>query len=162
MPTQYDSPHPGPRSMFQSLRAIALFGGMTLMLYASAMQSARADPQGGAAAVPPQFSRVACYELVQDAGRRIAWARWERQFPVEKTRSERLPDDTPAWVVDLVAGWITDAYQWQVTDEQVYEWASELGNVDNLPHADRLTVHETIAIWMRRIGRQCSGHSPRA
>jgi len=92
----------------------------------------------------------------------IAWARWERQFPLEKTLSGRFPDGTPAWAVDLVGGWITDAYQWRVTDEQVYEWAAELGNVDNLPHADRLSVHETIAIWMRRIGRQCSGHSPHA
>jgi hypothetical protein len=162
MPMQRHSRHPGPRSMFQLSRTVALFWGTTLVLCAAAMQPARADPEGGAVGIPAQFSKVACYELVQDAGRRIAWARWERQFPVEKMRSGGLPDDTPAWAVDLVGGWITDAYQWQVTDEQVYEWAAELGNVDNLPHADRLSVHETIAIWMRRIGRQCSGHSPHA
>jgi hypothetical protein len=162
MPMQRDLRHPRPRSIFQSPRPAALFWGMTVLLCASAMQPVRADPEGGAAGIPRQFNMVACYELVQDAGRMIAWARWERQFPVEKTRSRRFPDDTPAWVVDLVGKWITDAYQWQVTDEQVYEWAAELGNVDNLPHADRLSVHETIAIWMRRIGRQCSGYSPHA
>ena len=162
MRTERISYHASPRSIFQSLRPSALFWGMALLLCASAMQPVRADPEGGAASLPRQFSTVACYELVQDAGRMIAWARWERQFPLEKTLSGRFPDDTPAWAVDLVGGWITDAYQWRVTDEQVYEWAAELGNVDNLPHADRLSVHETIAIWMRRIGRQCSGHSPHA
>jgi len=162
MPMQRDSRHPGPHSMFQLPRSVALFWGTILVLWALAMQSVRADPEGGATGIPPQFSTVACYELVQDAGRRIAWARWERRFPVEKTRSGAFPGDTPAWAVDLVGEWITDAYQWQVTDEQVYEWAAELGSVDNLPHADRLSVHETIAIWMRRIGRQCSGHWPHA
>jgi len=135
MRTERISYHASPRSISRSFRPSALFWGMAMLLCASAMQPVRADPEGGAAAIPRQFSTVACYELVQDAGRMIAWARWERQFPLEKTLSGRFPDGTPAWAVDLVGGWITDAYQWRVTDEQVYEWAAELGNVDNLPHA---------------------------
>jgi hypothetical protein len=58
-------------------------------------------------------------------------------------------------MTDLVQEWITDAYQWQATDDQILQWASELGNVQDLPHADRLNVHETTAIWLRRIARQC-------
>jgi hypothetical protein len=59
-------------------------------------------------------------------------------------------------MIDLVQGWIADAYEWRATDEQVLQWARELGNAEDLPHADRLTVSETIAIWMRRIARQCA------
>jgi hypothetical protein len=55
----------------------------------------------------------------------------------------------------MVKTWIADAYSWQVTDEQIYEWAKELGNTDDLPSATGLNRHIQIAIWMRRIVRQC-------
>jgi len=100
-----------------------------------------------------------CYELVQDAGRMIAWARWEQGFSLEKTRAAPFPANTPPWMVALVQDWITDAYQWQATDEQILQWASELGNVDDLPHAAQLSRHETIAIWMRHIARQGTARS---
>ena len=140
----------------------ALRWGLMLLLCVFVVPLSLADPERDPRGMPQQFSTVACYELVQDAGRMIAWARWERHFSLEKARSGGFRADTPGWAIDLVGSWITDAYQWQATDEQVFEWAAELGNVDNLPHADRLTVHETIAIWMRRIGRQCNSHSPHA
>ena len=89
----------------------------------------------------------------------IAWARWEQHFPLEKTRSAPFPPNTPPWMIELVQEWITDAYQWQATDEQILQWASELGNVENLPHPAQLSAHETIAIWMRHIARQCSARS---
>jgi hypothetical protein len=54
-----------------------------------------------------------------------------------------------------VQEWIADAYQWRANEEQIRQWAAELGSVDDLPSAERLSVHETIAIWMRRIARQC-------
>jgi len=59
-------------------------------------------------------------------------------------------------VIDLVQGWIADAYQWRATDEQVRQWAAELGSVDNIPSAEALSVHETIAVWLRRIARSCN------
>jgi len=105
---------------------------------------------------PAEFSTVACYGLVEAAGRSIAWARWEKHLSVEKTRSAPFRAHTPTWVIDLVQGWIDDAYQWRATEEQIRQWADELGSVEDLPNADALTVHETIAIWMRRIGRQCN------
>jgi hypothetical protein len=104
---------------------------------------------------PLEFSAGACYRLVQEAGRPIAWARWEKGLSLEKTRSTGLRDDKPAWVIDLVRGWISDAYRWRATDEQIRQWAAELGSVDNLPSVETLSVHETIAIWLRRIARLC-------
>ena len=105
---------------------------------------------------PSEYSAAACYGLVQDAGRGIAWARWEKGLSLEKTRSTPFRADTPTWVIDLVQGWIADAYQWRATDEQVRQWAAELGSVDNMPSAEALSVHETIAVWLRRIARLCN------
>ena len=107
---------------------------------------------------PPvsEFNTAACYGLVAEAGRAIAWARWEQRLPLEKTRSAPFRANTPAWVIDLVQGWVDDAYVWRASNEQIQQWAAELGSVDSLPSADALSVHETIAIWMRRIGRQCN------
>jgi hypothetical protein len=105
--------------------------------------------------VPPEFNAVACYQLVQDSARPIAWARWEKGFSLEKTRSAKFRADTPVWAINLVQEWIADAYQWRASDEQVRQWAAELGSVDDLPSADALSVHETIAIWIRRIARRC-------
>jgi len=99
---------------------------------------------------------AACKQLVWDAGRMVAWARWDKGLPLERTRSVSFPPDTPAWMVAQVQNWITDAYQWQPTDDQVFEWAAELGNVEDLPRADRLSKHVTTAIWLRRIARMCT------
>lgn len=106
---------------------------------------------------PPDYTAAACYGLVQNAGRAIAWARWEKGLSLEKTRSAPFRASTPGWVIDLVNGWIDDAYQWRATDQQIRQWGAELGSVDDLPSAEALSVHEKIAIWMRRIGRQCDG-----
>jgi hypothetical protein len=111
---------------------------------------------------PPDYSAAACYGLVQNAGRAIAWARWEKGLSLEKTRSAPFRANTPNWVIDLVKGWIDDAYQWRATDQQIRQWAAELGSVDDLPSAEALSVHEKIAIWMRRIGRQCDGQDVHA
>src|SRR6267142_301469 len=50
---------------------------------------------------PPagEFNTVACYGLVAEAGRAIAWARWEKQLPLDKTRSAPFRANTPAWVI---------------------------------------------------------------
>jgi hypothetical protein len=111
---------------------------------------------------PLEFSAAACYGLVGAAGRPIAWARWEKHLSLNQTRSAPFRPDTPAWVIDLVNGWIDDAYQWRATDQQIRQWAAELGSVEDLPSADALSVPETIAIWMRRIGRQCNERDVRA
>jgi hypothetical protein len=111
---------------------------------------------------PPEFSAVACYGLVEAAGRSIARARWEEHLSLNQTHSARFRPDTPTWVIDLVKGWIDDAYQWRATDQQIRQWAAELGSVEDLPSADALSVPETIAIWMRRIGRQCNERDVRA
>jgi hypothetical protein len=81
---------------------------------------------------------------------------------MEKTRSAVLRDDTPSWAVDLENEWIGDAYEWRASTEQIQQWAAELGSVDDLPSAQQLSVHETIAIWMRRIGRECSQRAANA
>ena len=137
------------------LSACAVWG-IVLACYFVLLAPAKADPMPEHAGA---FTRGMCYELVQDAGRMIAWARWERGFSLEQARSAPFPSDTPPWMLTLVQDWITDAYQWQVTDEQVLQWAAELGNTDNLPPAAQLSSHETIAIWIRRIARQCSARS---
>jgi hypothetical protein len=143
--------HVRPRPI---LAACAVWG-LVLLLYFFAMSPARADSVRVDDRMPRQFTTLGCFQLVQDAGRMIAWARWEQGFTLEKTRSAQFPSNTPVWMLDLVQEWITDAYQWKATDDQVVQWASELGNVRHLPHADQLSVHETTAIWLRRIARQC-------
>jgi hypothetical protein len=137
------------------LTACAVWG-IVLACYFVLLAPAKADPMPNHTGA---LTRGTCYELVQDAGRMIAWARWEQGFSLEKTRSAQFPPDTPPWMLSLVQDWITDAYQWQVTDEQVLQWAAELGNTDDLPPATQLSRHETIAIWIRRIARQCSARS---
>lgn len=129
--------------------------GLVLLLYFLMLSPAQAEAARTRDDLPRDFTTVGCYQLVQDAGRMIAWARWEQGFTLEKTRSAPFPPDTPVWMLDLVQEWIADAYQWEATDDQILQWATELGNVRDLPHADRLSVHETTAIWLRRIARQC-------
>lgn len=106
-------------------------------------------------ALPDTYSQSVCRALVMDAGRMIAWARWERNLTLERVRSEPVREGTPGWVVQLVQSWMTDAYQWQPTNEQIHLWAAELGSTKFLPRVEQLTKHETIAIWMRRIARGC-------
>ncbi len=137
----------------------ALISGAMFLSCACLMSAAHAgSARGHDGKLPQTFNRIACYQLVQNEGRLIAWARWEQNFTEAKTRTAEFQTGTPAWMVELVEGWIEDAYHWQVTDDQVYQWAQELGSTDNLPHADQLTNHQTIAIWMRRISRQCDEH----
>jgi len=137
------------------IRDALLLWALALLLYAVLTGSARADPMEGSRPAPYQFTTGACNQLVQDAGRMIAWARWEQGYSLEKTRGAQFPAQTPSWMIDLVQAWITDAYEWQVTDDQVLQWASELGSVQDLPRAAQLNRHETIAIWLRRIARGC-------
>jgi hypothetical protein len=118
---------------------------------------AQADPESPE--LPPTYTAPACRSLVLDTGRMIAWARWEKRYPLEKVRFDPYQDGTPSWVIQLVERWVVDAYEWKATDEQVLQWASELGNTQSLPRANQLTAHETIAIWMRRIARQCGNDS---
>jgi hypothetical protein len=163
MPRQRDClQYPDTPLRVRLIRNAGLFLGLTLLFCTFVVPLAQADPEQDPRRTPSEFTTAACYDLVQDAGRMIAWARWERHFSVEKTRSAGFRDNTPQWVIDLVQDWIADAYQWHATDQQVLEWASELGRVENLPHADQLTTHQAIAIWMRRIARHCNAHSPHA
>ena len=145
----------GPR-----VRNTALVLG--LLLCALMAHAPRPAAAHGQHSIPLEFNAAACYGLVQDAGRHIAWARWEQGLPVEKTRSAVLRGDTPSWAVDLENDWIGDAYEWRASSEQIQQWAAELGSVDDLPSAQQLSVHETIAIWMRRIGRECAQRAANA
>ena len=135
---------------------------LALWLCALMAQAPRPAAAHGQHGVPQEFNPAACYGLVQDAGRHIAWARWEKGFSVEKTRLEVLREEGPSWASDLETDWIADAYEWHASDEQIRQWAAELGSVDNLPSAEELSVHEAIAIWMRRIGRHCSERAAHA
>jgi hypothetical protein len=160
--TRQSSLTQGGHAMSRFIRAVpgavrsAPLWGLFALCCTFAVPAAFADPARHAG-MPQSFDRLACYELVQHEGRMIAWARWEQGYSLEKTRSGQFPEGTPDWMVTMVETWITDAYSWQVTDEQVRQWAEELGNTEHLPAANRLSRHETIAIWMRRIARQCAG-----
>lgn len=139
---------PRMRSRFRVLARIG--AAVTLSICST---GTRADPSQ--ITLPPQYSGPACKRLVMDAGRMIAWARWERHLSLDEVRADPFRRDAPEWVGRLVQEWITDAYEWQVTDDQIRQWAAELGTTGHLPTAGRLSVHETIAIWLRRIARQC-------
>lgn len=147
---QLNSPVRGGRSIGNTGFLLGLL--LCAFMAQSSRPAAAHDEEESAS---PEFNPAACYQLVRNAGRHIAWARWEQQFPVEKTRSAVLREATPEWAVDLEKRWISDAYEWRASDEQIWQWAAELGSVDDLPSADQLSVHESIAIWLRRIARQC-------
>lgn len=136
--------------------------GLALLFAVFSMARAEAHDESPDYSSLRVFSRPGCYQLVQDAGRMIAWARWEHRLARADLQAMKLEEDTPTWIVTLVHQWIADAYEWRATDEQVYQWAAELGNTERLPRATQLSKHETIAIWMRRIARQCDGPSPYA
>jgi len=137
------------------IRSPGLIWAHIILLCCFALPQAYAGSGRAHDRAPQKFNLAACYQLVHHEGRMIAWARWEEHFSLEKTRSAQFAEGTPTWVVDLIQAWIADAYDWRPTDEQIHQWAEELGNAENLPSAQRLTTHETIAIWMRRIARQC-------
>lgn len=119
--------------------------------------SANADPEP--AALPGEFTRPACYGVAYREGRMIAWARWEQKYSLAKLRQIGFAEGTPAWAMELVNAWVEDAYVWKATDEQIQRWAQELGDASFLPKADKLSVHETIAIWMRRLALDCDAHA---
>ncbi len=129
-------------------------GIVALTLLAVLMPMARADSDESGADLPQLFDTAACYQLVQDTGRMIAWARWELGAP-ENAVVVRFQEDTPVWIVDLTNRWVEDAYHWEITDDQVRQWASELGERSASPPAGELTTSQTIAIWLRRIALQC-------
>ncbi|MFO1320662.1 MAG: hypothetical protein U1F52_13680 [Burkholderiales bacterium] len=133
----------------------ALFWGMAGLLVMLAVwpSPGRSDPEERPEA--PRYTQSACFDLVSETGRMIAWARWEGRLTYEKVRNVAFEDGTPAWIVGRVNAWIADAYTWTATDEQISQWAAELGNTERLPHAAQLTSHESIAIWLRRIARGC-------
>lgn len=137
----------------------ALSAAMMLSFVAlgAASSSANADPEP--AALPGQFTRPACYGVAYREGRMIAWARWEQKYPLAKMRQIGVAEGTPAWAMELVNTWVEDAYVWKATDEQIKRWAQELGDTSFLPRADKLSVHETIAIWMRRLATDCDAHA---
>jgi hypothetical protein len=140
----------------------ALLCGTTIMFCTFLAPLAQAGSGQGHGRTPETFNLVACYQLVQREGRMIAWARWEERFSEAKIRTGQFSEGTPAWIVELVQAWIADAYAWQATDEQVLQWATELGSAENVPNANGLTTHQTIAIWMRRISRHCDSKAQAA
>jgi len=137
---------------------LALVACATAGLLASA--PAAADPRNPYE-LPEKFDRTVCYWIAQQLGRTIAWARWEQNYPEAKTRAAGFGQGTPPWVLEVVNEWIADAYAWRATDEQVQTWAEELGDVSDVPHADELTRYQTIAVWMRRLGRDCDAREKR-
>lgn len=144
-----------PRFVRALVRHAPLCGALALAC-AVVGPAAHADPGHRQGGTPQSFTRVACYELVRHEGRMIAWARWEQGYSLERTRAGRVAEGAPGWMASMLERWIADAYSWQVTDAQIHEWATELGNMDNLPSASRVSRHETIAIWLRRIARECA------
>ena len=130
------------------LRALPL---VTLGIVLTCAQPERARAEG----LPDQFDSSTCYQLVRETGRIIAWARWEEGFPLEKTRKGQFREDTPVWMSELVQNWITDAYQWQATDEQIRQLAMELGYAGELPRVDQLNTRQTMNLWMQRIAHNC-------
>jgi hypothetical protein len=100
-----------------------------------------------------------CYELARDTGRQIAWARWERGISREDIRTAKVAGHLPDATVARIKGWIEEAYSWSPDDKDIYQWAAELGLVEDLPTTATLTKHETIGIWMRRLARQCRDFS---
>jgi hypothetical protein len=143
-----------PRRL-RSVSILALAGMTALALLAVLMPMARAAPDEGGEGTPQVFDTAACYQLVQDTGRMIAWARWELRAP-QASVMVRFEDDTPEWIVDLTHRWIEDAYHWEATDDQIRQLASEPGDGIGSSRADELTAPQTIAIWLRRIAQQCS------
>lgn len=133
-----------PQSLSLAACAVALL----------ASAPASADPRNPYQ-LPEKFDRVVCYWVAQQLGRTIAWARWEQDYTEAKTRASGLGQGSPTWVTDVIGDWIGDAYAWQPSDEQVRTWAEELGDVADVPRAHELTRYQTIAVWMRRIGKDC-------
>lgn len=128
-------------------------GLLTLMFLAVLIPTVRAAPEQDDDGVPEVFDTAACYQLVQDTGRMIAWARWELGAPEDRV-VVRFDEDTPEWIVDLTNRWIADAYHWEVTEDQVQQWANDLGDGTS-SRTNELSAPQTIAIWLRRIARQC-------
>lgn len=146
---------PTPASRPLHLRAIAgLAGVLALISLAASIPMARAALEPSGDGVPQVFDTLACYQLVQDTGRMIAWARWEVGASEDRVVVQ-FEEHTPEWIVDLTNRWIADAYHWEVTDDQVRQWATELGDRTASLRAGELTRHQTIAVWLRRIARQC-------
>jgi hypothetical protein len=135
------------------IAGLAVPGVLAFILFAVLMPLARAVPNGSDDGMPRVFGTAACYQLVQGTGRMIAWVRWEVGAS-EDSVVAKFEEDTPAWIIDLTNRWIADAYHWEVTDDQVRQWAGELGD-GAWPRAEQLTTPQTIAIWLRRIARQC-------
>ena len=160
VPAQHYRQHVPTHLRLRPIRDALPLWAVALLVYALMAWPAKADPTEGPRPMPYRFTTGACEQLVQDAGRMIAWARWEQGYSLEKARAAQFPAETPIWMIDLVQTWITDAYEWQVTDDQILQWASELGWVQDLPRVSQLNRHETIAIWLRRIARGCQ--TPRA
>jgi hypothetical protein len=100
----------------------------------------------------PVTKMAVCYARVNDTGRWIAFNRWEDNQPYVKLQFQGA---IPQWVKDLFEEWNKDAYSWEPTEEEIYLWATELGNTENLPTVQQLTKHQKIAIWLRRIARGC-------
>lgn len=130
---------------------------LSIAALGAATPSAYADPEP--VALPSEFTRPACYGVAYREGRMIAWARWEQQYSLAKARQVGFAEGTPVWAMQLVNAWVEDAYVWKVTDEQILRWAQELGDISSLPRADKLSVHETIAIWMRHLAMDCDAHA---
>lgn len=137
--------------------ALAVAASVSLAASLAASSSAYADPEPEA--LPDAFTRPACYGVAYREGRMIAWARWEQKYSLAKMRQVGFAEGTPAWAMQLVNAWVEDAYVWKATDEQIARWAKELGDTSFLPRADKLSVHETIAIWMRRLAMDCDAHA---
>ena len=118
---------------------------LALLTCVGLMPCAGAAPAAADSMAPPVFDTGACYQLVNDTGRKIAWARWQLGAP-EDNVVVRFDDDTPEWIVDLTRRWIEDAYHWRATDDQERQARG----------AGEFTTPETMAMWLRRIARQCS------
>jgi hypothetical protein len=132
----------------QRMQCHGACAAVALLTFVALMPVAGAAPGTSDQMEPPVvFDAAACYQLVNETGRKIAWARWEARAP-ESNVVARFDDDTPEWIVELTQRWIEDAYHWQASDDQPRS--------SDGAGAAELTTRETIVLWLRRIARQCN------
>ena len=134
----------------QAIQRFAALGAVASMLLAAPLATAFAAPDR-CAGLPQEFDAAACQQLVLDAGRMIAWVRWELGAP-EQSVVMQFEEQTPDWIIALTDRWMADAYHWEPTDDQVRE---ALGDDTAASRAEALTTPQTISVWMRRIARTC-------
>jgi hypothetical protein len=80
-------------------RRLLRTAGLVLSVALLSPGLATADPE--APPLPPRYNQSVCHALVMDAGRMIAWARWEQRLSLERVLTSPTRAGTPDWVAQL-------------------------------------------------------------